>query len=166
MLYLIGVNHVLQHESTQHNLSKIVRDKRASFKAHVLEVIKKFGISVLAEEFSEQAKKKPLMESVGETTLEHIARHKRIEHRFCDPTVAERKENEIEQSDSEKREQFWLSRIQDYKNKNVLFVCGDDHFQSFGEKLTAAGFDVKHGPRWDINEDEWSIIVHEIWAAS
>ena len=103
---------------------------------------------------------------MGETTLEHIARHKRIEHRFCDPTVAERKENEIEQSDSEKREQFWLSRIQDYKNKNVLFVCGDDHFQSFGEKLTAAGFDVKHGPRWDINEDEWSIIVHEIWAAS
>ena len=116
---------------------KIVRAKRTTFKAHVLEVIDNFNISILAEEFSEEAKTKW---GVSETTLEQFGKAKGIEHRFCDPTPFEREENGIEQSDSDEREQFWLSRIQDCKNKNVLFVCGDDHFESFGKKLIAAGF--------------------------
>jgi hypothetical protein len=57
-------------------------------------------------------------------------------------------------SDSDEREQFWLSRIEDCKNKNVLFVCGDDHFDSFGKKLIEAGFHVENGPKWSISDDE------------
>ena len=153
MVYLIGVNHILQFEPAPH-ASKIARDKRAEFKAHVLEVIEKLGISTLAEEFSEEAKTKW---GVSESTLEQLARANAIEHRFCDPTAVERKENGFEQSDSDKREQFWVSRIQDCKNKNVLFVCGDDHVEAFGKKLITAGFDVKCGPRWPISD-------YEIWA--
>jgi hypothetical protein len=83
--------------------TKIVRDKRASFKAHVLEVIETLGISILAEEFSDEAKRKW---KVSESTLEQLAKAKAIEHRFCDPTHVQREENGIQQSDSDKREQF------------------------------------------------------------
>jgi hypothetical protein len=137
MVYLIGVNHIVQFDPAPH-AAKIVRDKRVSFKAHVLEVIENFDISILAEEFNDEAKKIWL---VGETTLEHVATAKGIDHRFCEPG----------------REEIWLSQIEDCKNRNMLFVCGDDHFESFAEKLIAAGFDVKHGSRWRISDEE-------IWA--
>jgi hypothetical protein len=153
MIYLIGVRHDIQFDPAPH-VARIVRDKRAAFKVHVLEVIEKFRITVLAEEFNDEAKK---MWRVNETTLERIAKDKGIEHRFSDPTAVERNENEIEKSDSDKREQFWLSCIQDCKDKNVLFVCGDDHFDSFGKKLSAAGFDMKRGLRLDISDaDVWA----------
>jgi hypothetical protein len=150
MIYLIGVRHDIQFDPAPH-VAKIVRDKRELYKARVLEVIKEFGISVLAEEFNDEGKKKW---RVSETTLEQIAKAKGIEHRFCEPTAVEKTENEIEKSDFDKRERFWLSRIQDCKYKNVLFVCGDDHFESFGKKLSAAGFDVKRGLRLDISDDD------------
>ena len=161
MLYLIGVNHIQQHESTRHNLSKLVRDKREVFKSHVLKTIENFEIAILAEEFSEDAKKKW---GVTESTLEQVGKAKGIKYRPCDPDSREKEAHGID--DDEKREQFWLSRIQDCRNKNVLFVCGDDHFKSFSKKLIAARFNVKHGPKWDISQDEQSIIDYEVWAAS
>jgi hypothetical protein len=163
MLYLIGVNHVQQHESARHNLSKLVQDKRAVFKSHVLETIENFEITILTEEFSKDAKKKL---GVTESTLEQVAKAKGIKYRPCDPDSREKEAHGIGIDDDEKREQFWLARIQDCKNKNVLFVCGDDHFKSFAEKLIAEGFDVKHGPRWNISQDEQRIIDYEVWAAS
>ena len=83
---------------------------------------------------------------VTESTLEELAKANAIEHRFCDPTPVDREENAIEQSDSDKREQFWLSRIQNCKNRNVLFVCGDDHVEFFTKKVIAGGFEVVQGP--------------------
>jgi hypothetical protein len=149
MLYLIGVHHLIQHDARS---VKIVREKRATFKAHVLEIINKLDISILAEEFNEEAKKN---QGVGRTTLEQFGKAKAIEYRSCDPTSIERKERQIESSDWDTREEIWLSRINDCQNKNVLFVCGDDHFQSFSKKLTAAGFAVEHAPRrWRITYDE------------
>jgi hypothetical protein len=76
------------------------------------------------------------------------------EHRFCDPTSLQKKENGIGESDSDKREQFWLSRIRDCKGRNLLFVSGGNHVETFGKKLIAAGFDVKYGPRWEISDEE------------
>jgi hypothetical protein len=58
MVYLIGVNHVVQFGApSRAPNSKIVREKRESFKAHVLEIIEKLNITILAEEFSQEAKK-------------------------------------------------------------------------------------------------------------
>jgi hypothetical protein len=137
MVYLIGVNHVVQfgHPSNATN-STIVREKRASFKAHVSEMIEKLNITVLAEEFNDEAKQKW---GVSETTLEHFGNTKRI-HRFCTPDGPE---------------DIWLSEIEDCKNKNVLFVCGGDHLQAFCKTLVTAGFDVKLAPTsWNISSAE------------
>ena len=180
MLYLIGANHAQQFKSAVAQMfqeSESVRTKRADFTAHVTEMIDKLDIEILAEEFSDEAKKKPTPEELEqsswgtalaqccwETVLEQFAKAEGLEYRSCDPDSRERGAHGID--DDEKREQFWLARIQDCKNKNVLFVCGDDHFKSFAEKLIAEGFDVKHGPRWNISQDEQRIIDYEVWAAS
>jgi hypothetical protein len=46
-----------------------------------------------------------------------------------------------------KRECFWLEQLEGYKDRNVLFVCGHKHFDSFAAKSTAAGFKVQCGRR-------------------
>jgi len=62
LLYLIGVNHAMQFKSAVSQLfseSESVRKKREAFKAHVAEMIDTLDIEVLAEEFSEESKRKP-----------------------------------------------------------------------------------------------------------
>ena len=140
MIHLIGVNHLVQYDHDH--------PATAEFKAHVLEVIDALDISIVAEEFSDEAKK---LRDLRESVLELVAKAKGIEHRFCDPTSIEKKEHGIEKSDLDKRRQFWLSRIQDCKNRNVLFVCGDDHFEAFTAMLNADGFDVKQGRRYALS---------------
>jgi hypothetical protein len=134
MVYLIGVNHFVQF-ATDHR-AKIVRDTTASFKAHVLEVIEPSGISIVAEEFNDEAKR--IWRVSGDTVLQHVAKAKGIEHRFCEPG----------------REEMWLDQIADCKSKNVVFVCGDDHFDSFAVTLENVGFDLKRGPRYRISDAE------------
>ena len=164
--------------------SEVVRKKREAFKAHVAETIDKLGIEVLAEEFSDEGKKesetrefvKDFTKAVHEpfdweserqqldweTELQKFSKAKGIEHRFCDPDSIEKQALGIEvdpkkemQSDRDKRERVWLCRIGDCRHKRVLFVCGDDHYDAFAQKLAAAGFTVRRGPRYHISDEEF-----------
>jgi hypothetical protein len=183
LLYLIGVNHAVQFKSALTQMfpsgeSEVVREKCEAFKAHVAEMIDKLGIEILAEEFSEEVKRKPTEEEIAqiddehflaalaqcnwETVLQQFSKAKGIEHRFCDPECIEKQALGIEvdpkkerQSDRDKREQVWLSRIADCKHRRVLFVCGDDHYDAFAQKLAAAGFTVQRGPHYQISEEEF-----------
>jgi len=47
-----------------------------------MEVIELLGISILAEEFNDEAKR---IWKVSESILEQLAKAKGVEHRFCDP---------------------------------------------------------------------------------
>src|SRR5262245_48897596 len=177
-LYLIGVNHAVQFKSAVAQMfgeSESVRQKREAFTAHVAEMIAKLDIEILAEEFSEQGKLRPdvreeeacrekLTAELGtapepvnyETVLEEFSKAKGIEHRFCDPDAEERKALGIEESDWRKREQVWLSRIEDCKCRRVLFVCGDDHYNAFAELLESNGFDVRRGVHYDVSDEEFT----------
>ena len=184
LLYLIGVNHAVQFKSAVSQLfneSESVHEKREAFKAHVAEMIDTLDIEVLAEEFSEQGKRKPQERETAlddqsekarfetavaqcnyETVLEQFSKAKGIEHRLCDPDSKERKALGIEvdprketESDWRKREQVWLSRIADCKHRSVLFVCGDNHYDSFAQLLESNGFNVRHGPHYDISDEEF-----------
>jgi hypothetical protein len=42
----------------------------------------------------------------------------------------------------ERREHFWLDKIAGLKEKTVVFVCGDAHVDTFGNRLKAAGWQV------------------------
>jgi hypothetical protein len=185
LLYLIGVNHAQQFKAATAQLfreSERVHEKREAFKAHVAEMIDKLHIEILAEEFSDEGKYKPqeretdqqtdqqfeqaieaaLAQCNWETVLEQLSKAKGIEHRFCDPDSKEKQALGIEvdprketDSDRDKREQFWLSKIADCKRRRVLFVCGDDHYDAFAQKVAVAGFTVHYGPRYHISKEEF-----------
>jgi hypothetical protein len=177
LLYLIGVNHAVQFKSAVSQMfsdSESVRQKREAFTAHVAEMIDTLDIDIVAEEFSDESKQKPqeretalddqserarfetaLAQCNYETVLEQFSKAKGIEHRFCDPDSKERKALGIEESDWDKREQVWLSRIADCKHRRVLFVCGDNHYDAFAQLLAANGFNVQRGAHYDIGDEEF-----------
>src|SRR5262245_58916002 len=69
-LYLIGVNHAVQFKSAVAQMfgeSESVRQKREAFTAHVAEMIAKLDIEILAEEFSEQGKRRRDLGSAPES---------------------------------------------------------------------------------------------------
>jgi hypothetical protein len=175
LLYLIGVNHAVQFKSAIAQMfgqPENVGKKRAEFTAHVAEMIDTLGIEVLAEEFSEETKRKSdVREKFGqtaveqfswETVLEQFSKVKDIEHRFCDPDTIEKQALGIEvdpqketESDRDKRERVWLCRIADCKYRRVLFVCGDNHYDAFAQLLESNGFNVQRGAHYDISEQEF-----------
>ncbi len=184
LLYLIGVNHAMQFKSATAQMfgeSESVRTKREAFKAHVAEMIDKLAFEILAEEWSGEAKHKPaesetdldeqsalamfeaaLAQCNYETVLEQWSKAKGIDHRFCDPDSTEKQALGIEvdprketDSDRDKRERFWLSKIADCKQKRVLFVCGDDHFAAFAQLLESNGFNVRRGAHYPVSNEEF-----------
>lgn len=184
LLYLIGGDHAVQFKSAVAQMStesESVHKKREAFKAHVAEMIDMLGIEILAEEFSQEAKRQPdareaealkenLPAELGaaleqlnwETVLEQLRKAKDINHRFCDPTSSEKQALGIEvdpqketESDREKRRRFWLSRIADCKGRRLLFVCGDNHYDAFAQLLESNGFNVRRGPHYPISDEEF-----------
>jgi hypothetical protein len=175
LLYLIGGRHAVQFKSAMGE-SEGVQKKREAFTAHVAEMIDKLDIEILAEEFNEEAKKESDVREMAavlgktaldealegfswDTVLEQFSKAKGIEHRFCDPNTKEREALGVEDPDSKhgraQREQEWLSRIADCKCKRVLFVCGDKHYDDFAQLLAANGFNVQHGPHYDVSSEEF-----------
>ena len=150
MVHLIGVgNHIIQHDA--HTTVQVVLDERAAFDTHVAELIATNHFALLVEEFSKEARGKA---HASVTTLQRLAKEKGIEHRFCDPNSIARKEQGIDNDN--KRERFWLDQIKGCEDCNILFVCGDKHFDSFAAKLIGAGFDVQCGRRGrHINVDDF-----------
>jgi hypothetical protein len=163
---------------------KSVQKKREAFKMHVAEMIDKLDIEVLAEEFSDEGKKesrarefaKDFAKAVHEpfdwetarqqfdweTELQKFNKARGIEHRLCDPNSIEKQALGIEvdpeketESDWRKREQVWLSRIADCKDRRVLFVCGDNHYDAFAQLLESNGFNVRRGPHYDVSNEEF-----------
>jgi len=153
MLHLTSVgNHLVQHDA--YTQVQLVLDERAAFDAHVAELIMTNDFALLAEEFNDEALSNERRRAhASATTLQRYAKDKGINHRFCDPNTEERKQRGIG-DDWDERERFWLERIDDYKDRDILFVCADDHYERFAAKLIAAGFDVQQGSRGKVISDD------------
>lgn len=170
MIYLIGVNHNIQHDGN--NCADL--SLRNKFSAFLKNKIKEYGIVLLAEEFNEDC----LKNSKGNiATVKSVAEESKIEHRFCEPRENERKSrnilspneiyskkldihsyhgsspnlNEDQQKifdrEMEKavlaRETEWFQKISDCLDRNILFVCGQDHIESFLLLLNSRQYKVK-----------------------
>ena len=134
-IYLIGVFHEIQHhkETDSHNKTIIIND----FIDYLIKNIKKYNITLLAEEFSEEVAEK---NNIKESVLFTVSTKLKIHHQYCDPDTDERISNNI--SDDGKREDFWLKRLETENHKNILFLCGNDHIKSFSHLLSDNKFQV------------------------
>jgi len=134
MIYLIGVDHVIQHGGYLDTRKEVALRE---FQSYLAQVVQDKRIDVIAEEFNEVALERS---NTDFSTCRELARSLKIEHLFCDPTPEERQALKIETA--EQREQEWLNRIRESLHMNVLFICGSEHLESFRRLLATDGFEV------------------------
>ena len=141
MIYLIGVsNHNIQHN--ENGCADL--DLRNNFSAFLKNKIREYNINLLAEEFNKNCFRNP---NKSISTAQKVAKNLeneglKIEHRFCEMDRNEQERRGIlresqclSKIDKEKsflaRETFWFEKISDYFDKNILFLCGPEHIESF-----------------------------------
>ena len=134
-IFLVGVDHIIQHEGFMFAQKRGAID---NFTAYLAQQIQERGITFVGEEFSEF-----LLHgnNVSISTVQAVAQDLHVEHRFCDPSPEERQTLGIE--DDDQREEYWLQRINDRLDRNMLFVCGDSHVGTFQSRLEAIGAQVE-----------------------
>jgi hypothetical protein len=141
MIYLLGVDHQVQH-ARQISLAK-------RFASYLSDNIEKLNIKFVGEEWSEDASK---ISNVKTTVPQDIAFKYNVQHRFCDPNEIDRKKiGWKSKQDDRLREMFWLDKIKDKRNKEIIFICGVNHLESFSTLLNKDRFMVKILPeRFDL----------------
>jgi hypothetical protein len=133
--FLVGVDHRIQYTNLACGPEWLLEIK--TFKLYLKNQAADLNVDLLAEEFNEELVAK---NSATKSTVRDAANQSGCRHLFCDPNRAERKEKRIDSNDQ--REMFWLERITASNARRVLFVCGNDHVNTFTEKLRNEGFDV------------------------
>lgn len=161
MLYIIGLHHRAQARALGNQLT----GAQPAFADCLRRTIEQVRPIFIAEEDCEEA----LAEHHKVSIAKEIADEKGIEHRFCDPTREQRKaigcvdgrklepvmlnadtnlsneETRIKARAIEKgrnspiRERFWLERLDGCRDHDAVFICGDDHIDSFGRLLKSNG---------------------------
>lgn len=130
MIYLLGIDHQVQHQKNT-QISMV-------FAFYLSKKVKELNVKFIGEEWFADLLKE---NGVTTTVSQDIASKYNIEHRFCDPDRNERKEiGWSSKNDDHLREKFWLERVRDRKNMNVIFICGADHLKSFNKLLIDFGF--------------------------
>ena len=159
MISLLGVDHRIQS-----NFDFAPQFLRDWFVAAVKEIVEEEKIDVIAEEYSVDAAPNKM------STLAEAASEIGLTHRYCDPGISERKsrgillpteyKNSLDKRNSDlQREQYWFDQIKDLQIKNILFVCGCCHVNSFKLLLEEYGLPVHVlSNHWDYDEliKRWS----------
>ena len=140
MILLVGVDHLVQHKNS--NYCEADLNTVTAFADCLKETAINHNVVLIAEEFNADAfapGDEPISTACG------VANELGIEHRFCDPTRAERVEHNIKTPRD--REHFWLEKVRVNQQDAVLFICGDDHLDTFPEELHSASFEVSIASR-------------------
>ena len=156
MIYIVGIHHELQYwDGSDSPFLAAFRDWNYTLK-----------LSVFAEELNQEEIEKQ-QQFLGRTlasTAQQAASLLGLEHRFCDPNTFERAalgilatkdlrkklglragENEDFLQKEERRlywplrEKFWLERIRDKSEEEILFICGACHVESFLSLVESSG---------------------------
>lgn len=152
-VFLLGTNHAPQYLGYKDSFS-------SEFANYVNDIVKTFGIDLIAEEMNEEALEKEARESTART----VALSTGVKHALCDPDNSERialkipseeqlktklgigramLANQVTELDNATREfwpireQEWLRRLKCIESKKCLFILGTEHVQSFTELLSS-----------------------------
>jgi hypothetical protein len=162
MLYIIGLDHCAQARKPGITPTKA----QQAFADCLRRTIAQVRPSLIAEEDSEEAladrhKISIAQEIAGETGIEHrFCDPTRKERKAIGCVDRQALEREMPKDDDEdlsfeetrikalaieigrnspRRERFWLERLDEFRNHDVVFICGDDHTDSFGRLLDRNG---------------------------
>lgn len=130
MLYLLGVDHEIQHNRKLSDNYK--------FSEYLSQFCLDNSISCIAEEFSIDA----FTPTEKQTTVVYdISFELNIKHFYCSPTRIIREQLHIDTW--AKREDYWLEEIKKNvdRNHNNLLVCGFGHLKTFPLKLSQCNWE-------------------------
>ena len=145
----------------QHGGGAMTKAKRRfidEFSVYLELSARELKVTEIAEEFNEDALDKS---NTTHCIAREVAAKLGIGHCFCDPTAEERRQHAIFTDDQ--REQFWLKQLSGPKEKDILFICGEDHIESFSRRLTEAGYSNRIlSRRWGFELQDPTVYWSEI----
>jgi hypothetical protein len=169
VVYLIGCDHRdAQTYRNDSSLGAAENRRQAELKELILATFSRYQLDLIAEEANADILRNTQRQSV----VYEAACESGITHRFCEPTWDEKNELSIEEdlpflgpcppSEWEARvpstdiayrhdiahrwpirEEFWIKRLGNGVDRNVLFICGDAHRWTFRRRLEAKGIKIR-----------------------
>ena len=143
-VYIVATEHKYQGCTLPHRRAK--KTQLDQFKDFLKEQIRHLGVSLLAEEMSEDALEKfphPALRPKQSVPFQVARGLENIDHAYCDADAATQKEMGISENntaeDNRKRESYWLKRLEELNKFPCLFVVGEDHVNSFPALLNESG---------------------------
>lgn len=130
---VVGVDHRIQYTNADCG-PEWTSDIRA-FEDYLVDQASSHDVDLLAEEFSEEAVRK---NNATTSPVQEAARRAHKPHLFMDPDTVERDAAGI--TTGAQRESEWLQRLRLANVTRLLIVCGDDHVDSFAQRLDEDGF--------------------------
>lgn len=135
-IILVGVEHRIQW--IPQNAGPEWQQDLEQFAAHLRDIALKAKADLLAEEFTEESVRSS---NARGSVARNVASSLCIKHMFCDLNAKERRQLAIETNDQ--RELLWLARLGESSASTAVFICGDNHIDSFRTKAEAAGHEVQ-----------------------
>jgi hypothetical protein len=132
---IVGVDHRIQWDQSP---GKEWQEELEKFIAHIQRQCEENDLELVAEEFSKCALRE---NKAVDSTAQLAAKWMDLPHLFCDPDHDERRILGIQ--NKEDREKEWLRRLLSYEKQRILFICGDDHVDSFKARLVKLGHQAK-----------------------
>jgi hypothetical protein len=161
VIYLIGVEHKIQSIPAGGQETA----DQTKFRLRLEQSIEKYAATVVAEEYSDDALARASLRAPHEFFTGLIAKARGVEHLLCDTSLKtkcsmgcqgtegwrmqiSRLDKRDRPSDGKflpealevtidfpLRENYWLERLRGVLQKEVIFVCGDYHVDTFGSRL-------------------------------
>lgn len=161
MFYLIGVEHSVQSIPA----TGVETPNHTEYRACLEQSIHTYKPAVVGEEYSQDSLNRASYRGPQEFLTRKIAEKAGVKHMLCDPDFSTKKAMGYQSQycwslliaelwdrvpDSERdllsrgleivkdiplREQYWLNELKPVLQKDVIFVCGDSHIESFAELL-------------------------------
>jgi hypothetical protein len=130
VIYLIGIDHQVQHAKNI-DIAKL-------FSSYLEKKVTDLNVDIIAEEWFEELLE---MNNVTSTIPQDIAKKFKIKHIFCDPNKQERERIGWKtKADNHLREKYWLDKIKNSSQKNIIFICGSEHLESFKKLIITEGY--------------------------
>jgi len=180
MYYLIGVN----HDAQVHRPGTTLNEHHLALQSELTKAIERYRPSLIAVEESKDTLvgKDFIYESIPctvarrfeiETRLCEPIEQERLALGLRDPWVVEDLiktadfDNEIPECKHKVvaqavatqlyfplREQWWIDRLSDHRHSEVIFICGENHIETFSKRLESTGIAVQVIARdVGVNED-------------
>lgn len=132
VIFLVGVDHSVQHDGRVAYEGKEFQQLRDGFPQYLADITFKNFANAIAEESNQEVLNKF---NATDSVAREVASSLNLRHLFCEASIEERERMGIKSTadpkDYELRETCWIKKMELVKENPILFVVGASHIESF-----------------------------------